>query len=187
MRPFRRRNLGAWAFLKTEEPLAKPPADYARGTLQRSHPAPQGPGQPPKAVSQAFFAFFGRAWPRAAARRGWMSAVAQQWAADRRSALIAQKFCKRLIYMKASRWSKSGVLDRVFAALQREQILRVKVEHVSLDSTSVGRRQNLCGISGREFCGGCLTLKGFDGRNSSCRKRQQHLCYWQFLAYSGVL
>jgi len=41
------------------------------------------------------------------------------------------------IYMKASRWSKSGVLDRVFAALQREQIIRVKTERVSLDSTSI--------------------------------------------------
>jgi len=31
------------------------------------------------------------------------------------------------IYAKASRWSKSGVLDRVFAALQREQIIKVRI------------------------------------------------------------
>ena len=36
-----------------------------------------------------------------------------------------------------SRWSKSGVLDRVFEQLQREQILRIRIEAVSLDSTSV--------------------------------------------------
>ena len=35
------------------------------------------------------------------------------------------------------RWSKSGVLDRVFAALQEEQILRVNVEAVALVSTRV--------------------------------------------------
>ena len=36
-----------------------------------------------------------------------------------------------------NRWSQSGVLDRVFAALQEEQILRVNLEVVALDSTSV--------------------------------------------------
>jgi transposase len=41
------------------------------------------------------------------------------------------------IYTRMNRWSKSGVLDRVFEKLQREQILRIKVEAVALDSTSV--------------------------------------------------
>ncbi len=41
------------------------------------------------------------------------------------------------VYTRMNRWSKSGVLDRVFAALQEEQILRVNVEAVALDSTSV--------------------------------------------------
>ena len=41
------------------------------------------------------------------------------------------------IYMRMSRWSKKGVLDRVFAHLQREQMLRLKLEAVSLDSTSI--------------------------------------------------
>jgi hypothetical protein len=36
-----------------------------------------------------------------------------------------------------NRWSKSGVLDRVFTELQREQIVRIKIEAVSLDSTMV--------------------------------------------------
>jgi transposase len=41
------------------------------------------------------------------------------------------------IYMRMNRWAKNGVLDRVFAQLQLEQIVRIRIEAVSLDSTSV--------------------------------------------------
>ena len=41
------------------------------------------------------------------------------------------------IYTRMNRWSKSGVLDRVFEKLQQEQILRIRIEAFSLDSTSV--------------------------------------------------
>jgi transposase len=41
------------------------------------------------------------------------------------------------IYTRMSRWSKAGVLDRVFEQLQQSQIVRIKIEAVSLDSTSV--------------------------------------------------
>ena len=41
------------------------------------------------------------------------------------------------IYTRMNRWSKSGVLDRVFARLQEEQIVRIRIEAVSLDSTIV--------------------------------------------------
>ena len=41
------------------------------------------------------------------------------------------------VYMRMNRWSKNGVLDRVFEQLQREQIVSVKLEAVSLDSTIV--------------------------------------------------
>jgi len=41
------------------------------------------------------------------------------------------------IYTRMNRWSKSGVLDRVFAKLQHAQIVRVRIEAVSLDSTIV--------------------------------------------------
>ena len=41
------------------------------------------------------------------------------------------------IYMRMNRWSKNGVLDRVFEKLQQEQIVRIKIEAFSLDSTSV--------------------------------------------------
>jgi transposase len=41
------------------------------------------------------------------------------------------------IYKRASRWAKNGVLERVFIELQREQIIKIRVEHISIDSTSV--------------------------------------------------
>ena len=41
------------------------------------------------------------------------------------------------IYTRMNRWSKSGVLDRIFEKLQREQIVRIKIEAVALDSTSI--------------------------------------------------
>jgi transposase len=41
------------------------------------------------------------------------------------------------IYTRMNRWSKAGVLDRVFARLQAEQILALRLEHVCLDSTTI--------------------------------------------------
>jgi transposase len=41
------------------------------------------------------------------------------------------------IYTRMNRWSKAGVLDRVFARLQEEQILAIHLEQVCLDSTTI--------------------------------------------------
>ena len=41
------------------------------------------------------------------------------------------------VYTRMNRWSKNGVLDRIFEYLQREQIVRIKLEAVSMDSTIV--------------------------------------------------
>jgi transposase len=41
------------------------------------------------------------------------------------------------IYTRVNRWAKAGVLDRLFAQLQREQLIRIKIEAVSLDSTII--------------------------------------------------
>ena len=41
------------------------------------------------------------------------------------------------IYTRMNRWSKKGVLDRVFERLQQEQIVRIKIEAFALDSTSI--------------------------------------------------
>ena len=40
------------------------------------------------------------------------------------------------IYTRMNRWSKNGVLDRAFEQLQRKQIVRIKLEAISMDSTS---------------------------------------------------
>jgi transposase len=61
---------------------------------------------------------------------------------------VAQQGCKwrglpealgkwHTVYTRMNRWSKAGVLDRLFARLQEEQILAIKLEAVSLDSTIV--------------------------------------------------
>jgi len=41
------------------------------------------------------------------------------------------------IYTRMNRWSKSGVLDQVFERLQKEQIVRIRIEAVKMDSTIV--------------------------------------------------
>ena len=41
------------------------------------------------------------------------------------------------VYTRMNRWAKNGVLDRIFEKLQTEQIVRIKIEAFSLDSTSV--------------------------------------------------
>ena len=41
------------------------------------------------------------------------------------------------IYTRMNRWSKAGVLDRIFARLQQEQILAIDSGHVCLDSTTI--------------------------------------------------
>ena len=40
-------------------------------------------------------------------------------------------------YTRIFRWAKAGILDRVFEKLQQKQIVTIKIEVFSLDSTSV--------------------------------------------------
>ena len=41
------------------------------------------------------------------------------------------------VYTRMNRWAKAGVLDRLFEELQHQQLVRIKIEAVSLDSTIV--------------------------------------------------
>jgi transposase len=41
------------------------------------------------------------------------------------------------VYQRFSRWVRSGVIERLFTALQQERIIAVSVDVLSLDSTSV--------------------------------------------------
>ena len=54
------------------------------------------------------------------------------------------------IYVRMNRWSKNGVLQRVFEALQIEGIIKIKVEAVCLDSTTVKVHPNGTGALKKE-------------------------------------
>ena len=41
------------------------------------------------------------------------------------------------IYTRMNRWTKSGVLERMFEELQKAQVVRIRIVAVSLDSTSI--------------------------------------------------
>ena len=41
------------------------------------------------------------------------------------------------IYTRMSRWAKAGVLDAVFECLQRQRLMHVRIEALSLDSTII--------------------------------------------------
>ena len=41
------------------------------------------------------------------------------------------------IYTRMSRWSRNGVLGRIFARLQQERMIRLKADAFSLDSTVI--------------------------------------------------
>lgn len=41
------------------------------------------------------------------------------------------------VYTRMNRWAKLGVLDRIFAELQKNQFVRIKIETVALDSTCI--------------------------------------------------
>ncbi len=41
------------------------------------------------------------------------------------------------IYTRLNRWSKNGVLDKIFTALQTENIIDIRTEFVCIDSTSI--------------------------------------------------
>ena len=49
------------------------------------------------------------------------------------------------IYVRMNRWSKNGVLDRIFTALQAEGIINIDVKVVCLDSTAVKVYPDACG------------------------------------------
>ena len=41
------------------------------------------------------------------------------------------------VYTRMNRWSKNGALEVVFEQLQRQQLVRIRIEAVSLDSTTI--------------------------------------------------
>jgi transposase len=56
------------------------------------------------------------------------------------------------IYTRMNRWSKSGVLDRVFIELQKAQLIEVTMNVLSLDSTSVKVHPDGTGVLKKAEC-----------------------------------
>jgi transposase len=49
---------------------------------------------------------------------------------------LPEKYGKwNTVYVRMMRWSRLGVLDRVFERLQRQRLMRVRIESLSLDSS----------------------------------------------------
>jgi len=55
---------------------------------------------------------------------------------ERASAKLRQ-LAQHFFYTRMSRWSKNGVLERIFKRLQQEQMLRLRLDALSLDSTVI--------------------------------------------------
>ena len=66
------------------------------------------------------------------------------------------------VYRRLNRWGKAGVLKDVFAGLQKESILYMKVELVALDSTCCKVHPNGCGAL-KKVAGNRLEKQEADG------------------------
>jgi transposase len=74
------------------------------------------------------------------------------------------------IYTRMNRWSKSGVMDRVFEKLQLEQIVRIKIEAIALDSTSVKVHPDGTGALKKRTAGHRQVARRMEHQDSSgCR------------------
>jgi hypothetical protein len=70
-----------------------------------------------------------------------------------------------------NRWAKKGVLHQVFAKLQQEQILRIKIEAFSLDSTSVEVHPDGTGALRKRTTSHREVARGMEHQDSSgCRE-----------------
>ena len=59
---------------------------------------------------------------------------------------LPEKYGKRnTIYKRGSRWAKNGTLQSVFVALQKEQVIKIRIERVSLDSSMIKVRPDAHG------------------------------------------
>ncbi|MCW5201115.1 hypothetical protein VU07_04890, partial [Desulfobulbus sp. F4] len=71
------------------------------------------------------------------------------------------------IYTRMSRWSKNGVLDRIFNRLRQEQMIRINGEAVSLDSTVIKVHPDGTGALKKRASIGRQILRRLDSKTSS--------------------
>ena len=75
------------------------------------------------------------------------------------------------IYTRMNRWSKSGAMDRIFEQLQLEQIVRIRIEAFSLDSTAVKVHPDGTGALKKRTTGHRQVARRMDHQDSSgCRE-----------------
>ncbi len=83
------------------------------------------------------------------------------------------------IYTRLNRWAKSGVLQKVFEQLQQQQIICIKIEAVSMDSTSIKVHPDGTGALKKRPVIHRQIQRWLDHQNSSgcCRCQNSHnLC-----------
>jgi transposase len=74
------------------------------------------------------------------------------------------------IYTRMNRWAKAGVLDRIFVALQEQQIIHIKIEAMSTDSTVIKVHPDGTGALKKRPAGHRKVLWRLDHRDSyGCR------------------
>ncbi len=74
------------------------------------------------------------------------------------------------VYTRMNRWAKAGVLDRVFTALQEEEIIRIKVEALAIDITIVKVHPDGTGAEKKRPAVHRTIERGVDNQNSyGCR------------------
>jgi len=69
------------------------------------------------------------------------------------------------VYTRMNRWSKNGVLKRLFEALQTEGVIKVKMEVLCIDSTTVKVHPNGTGALKKE------ESKALEGREADSQQR----------------
>ena len=75
------------------------------------------------------------------------------------------------VYVRMNRWAKNGALAKVFEALQRQQIISIKIEAVSLDSSIVKVRPDGTGALKKRAAIHRQSQGRLDNKNSyGCRK-----------------
>jgi len=75
------------------------------------------------------------------------------------------------IYTRMNRWAKAGVIDRLFEEMQRQQLIRIKIEAVSVDSTSVKVHPDGTGAPNKRAAGNRKVPRRMEHKNSSgCRE-----------------
>lgn len=74
------------------------------------------------------------------------------------------------IYTRMMRWSRAGVLDRVFEQLQRQRLMHVRIEAVCLDSTIIKAHPDAAGAQKKRPPGARMQPRGLEYQGASgCR------------------